>query len=119
MVRYTLALRRAFESFYSEHGLRKHFKKLRFFGGLSVAVNSLLARFGSWPEKGMKEKYFSAVSEYFDDYSTGERCFIIISIVPYAVFRIVARFAGLFARRRPFVPDPTFFLTGDSEFRSS
>ncbi len=119
LVRYAIALRRAFESFYSEHGLQNHFDQLRLFGGLSIAANLLLAVFKGWSERGAKEKYFSAVKDYFEGYSKKEKYLVTVGIVPYVFFRIAVRFGKLFTRKGSFTPSRNYFLTDDSKFSTT
>lgn len=119
MVRYVAALRLSFEAFYSRHGMKNYFNQLRFVNGLSVAANAFLNVLRGWFWKKEKREYFSAVGDYFKDYSKKGKWFIMVSIVPYAIFKIIERFLGMFRVKRLFFPDPNYFLTEEFTFKAN
>jgi len=118
LIRYETAVCKSYESFYLRHGFKKHFRQLRFFKGLSILANGLLFFFKKCFIKKEKGEYFSAVKNYFKDYSKREKLLIIVSITPYAFFKIANRFLNFFARKPVFVPSPNYFLTDAFVFKT-
>ncbi len=117
-LRYAIALRRAYEAFYRNHGFDKHFRRLRLFGGLSIISNAIPVFLSNRLKGRSGGNYSERVAEYFKDYSKKEKWLIMLSVAPYVVSRIVRRFSGIFRRRRSFLPDPNLFLTGEFTFKA-
>ncbi len=117
-LRYAIALRRAYEFFYGSHGFEKHRNRLRFFGGLTIVSNAVLTFFSSRLERTDTSGYFEKVKEYFKDYSKKEKWLIMVSILPYAVLKIIERFSGTLRRKKHFSPDSNYFLTEEFAFKA-
>ncbi|GEM_PF-6863499 len=117
-VRYATAVRRAYEVFFTNHGLKKHFNRLRFFGGLSIVVNIPLVVMRVRASKKERSDYLSALKSFFESYSISERLLIILGIIPYIFWRVVKRISESFVRRSVLIPTSNYFLTSEFEFKA-
>lgn len=89
--RYATATRKAYESFFLEHNLRKHWKRLRICSGLSILAN--IPR--TWMRQRVNARewksYMNEVAKFFMGYTIMEKVFLLFLFIPYILWKAILR----------------------------
>ncbi|OGG40919.1 hypothetical protein A3A21_01455 [Candidatus Jorgensenbacteria bacterium RIFCSPLOWO2_01_FULL_45_25b] len=118
---YALAVRRAYEAFYSKsEKLKTYVKKLRFSFGLGVigSVVSFVLKEKKFRFLDWKKKIVALNNIFFEDYSLGGKCLVLLSAPHYFLFKLLKRrLVRLISKQHPFVPTSNHFLTEELMFK--
>ncbi len=119
-VRYSLAIRRAYEAIYAgSENLKKYQRGVHFSFGLSILASALSDLFRKKLSFFVWKRYFTNVIDiFFKDYAPMEKLIIVAVFLPYVIMRAVKCGVRLFSKKRAFIPSRDYFLTDEFIFEA-
>ena len=117
-LRYTLAIRRAFEAIYASfQKLIKYKRRMSFFMSLSFIANTFLdlLKTKAGPRE-WKRRYIKINAVFLEAYTGREKLTLAFLTLPYFLIRVPSRLKRLFLPKPTFVPKRNYFLANDFRF---